>query len=83
MELQNNTTLTTADAWRQAISLTLTDARSFVRTAFEIIKIIFAFTYLGAAVIFTFSEDETSMALNIVGIVMILVAAAYYNNSKK
>lgn len=82
METANNT-ITTADAWRQAISLTLTDARSFVRTVAELIKIIFAFAYLGAAILFTFSEDEQSIALNIVGIVMIAVAAAYYNNNKK
>lgn len=83
METTTNTTITTAAAWRVALSLTLTDARSFVRTAFELIKIIFAFAYLGAAVLFMFSEDEQSIALNIVGLVMIAAAAVYYNNSKK
>ena len=81
MEATTNTTLTTAAAWRTAISLTCADVRAFLSTAFEVMKAIFALVYLFAALCLCFNESETLLP-NAAGVIMFAVAALIVKRNK-
>lgn len=77
-----NTTLTTAAAWRAAISLTCADVRSFIANVFYWAKVITAFVYLFLAVVLVFNESETLLP-NFAGMAMLAVGALYVKRNNK
>ena len=81
METTNNTTLTTAAAWRAAISLTCADVRAFLSSAFEVLKAVALLVYILVAFCLTFNESETLLP-NLAGITMFLLAYLYVNKEK-
>ena len=81
MEATTNTTLTTAAAWRAAISLTCADVRTFLVNAFDVLKAILALVYLFAALCLCFNESETLLP-NAAGVIMFAVAALIVKRNK-
>lgn len=72
----NNNTLTTAAAWRAAISLTCADVRAFLSTVFIWAKIVFAFVYLMGSLLLVVSESE-SVLPNVIGFALLGLLALY------
>lgn len=78
----NNTTLTTAAAWRAAISLTCADVRAFLSTVFFWTKIVLTFVSLLAGLTLFFAESETLLP-NMIGIILLAAAALYVKRNVK
>lgn len=82
MELNNNTTLTTAAAWRAAISLTCADVRAFLSTVIFWTKIVLTFVSLLAGLTLFFAESETLLP-NMIGIILLAATALYVKRNVK
>lgn len=72
MEATQN--LKTSDAWRLALSLTCADAQRFAGIIKDICKYVGIILYLTIALGLTFSECDDTIAFNLIGISMILLA---------
>lgn len=72
MEATLNNTISTADAWRTAINLTLSDIRKFLSLIATIGKAFGAIVYLTVAMGLLFNESET-LTYNAIGAVMFAI----------
>ena len=70
METNNTLTLTTAAAWRAAITLTITDVRAFFSAALFWAKTICTILCLLSGIVLV-SSDSDSFALNALGFALI------------
>lgn len=77
----NNTTLTAAEAWRAAFSLTYANVRKFLNDALFWAKVFLAFCYIVATFLLLFNESETLIP-NGIGLAMFGFAIYYFNKKK-
>lgn len=75
METTTNTTLSVAEAWRSAISLTFAEVKHIFHRVYEWALILSLLAYLFTAVALIFSEGESPLP-NVVGLAMVLAMVA-------